>query len=114
MISWKSRKQTLVATSTTDAEYIVISEACKELLWLEKLCEEFSIETDKPISFSDNQSAICLTNGNSSHRTKHIDIKYHYVRDYVDQGKFKLQYISTDNNIADILTKPLNGVRIKN
>uniref|UniRef100_I1QIE0 Retrovirus-related Pol polyprotein from transposon TNT 1-94 n=1 Tax=Oryza glaberrima TaxID=4538 RepID=I1QIE0_ORYGL len=105
-VSWKATLQPVVAQSTTEAEYMAIAEACKELVWLKGLFAELC-GVDSCINlFCDSQSAICLTKDQMFHeRTKHIDIKYHYVRDVVAQGKLKVCKISTHDNPADMMTK---------
>ena len=107
-VSWKATLQPVVAMSTTEAEYMAIAEACKESVWLKGLFAElcgvdFCIDL-----FCDSQSTICLTKDQMFHeRTKHIDVKYHYVRDVVTQGKLKVCKISTHDNPADMMTKPV-------
>ena len=95
-------------TSTTEAEYMAIAEACKESVWLKGLFAELC-RVDSCIDlFCDSQSAICLTKDQMFHeRTKHIDVKYHYVRDFISQGKLKVCKISTHDNPADMMTKPV-------
>jgi hypothetical protein len=107
-VSWKAVLQPVVALSTTEAEYMAIAEACKELIWLKGLFAELC-GVDSCINlFSDGQSAICLTKDQVFHeRTKHIEIKYHYVRDKIQKGKLKVCKISTRDNPTDMLTKPI-------
>ena len=108
-ISWKSSKQTCVALSTTEAEYIALSAAAQEAVWLQKLTSDLLNESVREISIlEDNQSAICLAKNPQVHgRTKHIDIKYHFIRDMVDTGRIKLTYCASEDMIADMLTKGL-------
>jgi hypothetical protein len=110
MISWFSRKQTSVALSTTEAEYIAASVASREAVWLWKLLAGlFDQELETTLIHCDNQSCVKLSNNPVFHdRSKHIEIKYHFIQDMVQKGAVKLQYISTDEQIADILTKPLS------
>ena len=108
VVSWKATLQSVVAQSTTEAEYIAISEAGKELIWLKGLFAELSGGDSCIKLFSDSQSAICLTKDQMFHeRTKHIDIKYHFIRDQIEKGKLKVCKISTHDNLADMLTKPV-------
>jgi hypothetical protein len=105
-VSWKATLQPVVALSTTEAEYMAIAEACKESVWLKGLCAEFCGDDSCINLFFDSQSAIYLTKDQMFHeRTKHIDIKYHYVRDVI--GKLKVCKISTHDNPADMMTKPV-------
>ncbi|KAK1681900.1 hypothetical protein QYE76_042748 [Lolium multiflorum] len=108
-VSWKATLQSVVAQSTTEAEYIAINEAGKESVWLKGLYAELCGDDSCINLFSDSQSAICLTKDQMFHeRTKHIDIKYHYIRDIVAQGKLKVCKISTHDNPADMMTKPVS------
>ena len=113
MVSWFSKKQTCVALSTTDAEYIATCATSKEVVWLRKLLANLSgHELDVTVIFCDNQSFVKLSENSVFHdRSKHIDMKYHYIRDIVQKGVVKLQYISTDEQVADIFTKPLARVK---
>ena len=113
MISWLSRKQTLVALSTVNAEYIAASVASREAVWLPKLLAKiFDIELDPTLIHCDNQSCVRLSENPVFHdKSKHIEIKYHYIQDMVQRGAVELWYISTDEQIADILTKPLSRVK---
>jgi hypothetical protein len=111
MISWSSQKQGSIAQSTTKAEYIAASDASKEAVWLRKLI--FGLFGDKletSVVHCDNQSYIKLTENPVFHdRSKHIDMRYHYIRDLVQRKTIKLQYIATSEQVADILTKPLTS-----
>ena len=113
LVSWKSRKQQTVARSTCEAEYMSISDAAAEAKWLGMVLESIGIEIQRPITlFNDNQGAIALTNHPGHHEaTKHIDIRYHFIRFLVDEGLIRVHYCSTDNMVADVLTKPLGKVK---
>jgi hypothetical protein len=114
-ISWKSKKQTTVALSTMEAEYIAISDAVKEVLWLNKLKKEISHDSKSVISlFVDNQSCLNFAKNPGQHsRAKHIDIRYNFVKEAVQSKEVDLRYCSTENNIADALTKPLTKERFE-
>jgi hypothetical protein len=109
IISWLSKKQSTVATSTTEAEYMALGAAVKETLWYQHWIKEvFNVETI-PVVYGDNQSAICLSKNDSNHqRTKHIDIAHHFLRDHVYNQRINIQWISTDKQQADLLTKALD------
>ena len=109
-VSWKSTKQTTVALSTAEAEYIALSSASQEAIWLQQLISDLSKKAlHKMIIYEDNQSTICLAKNQAVHgRTKHIDIKYHFIRDLVEAGKIELVYCTTENMVADIFTKGLS------
>lgn len=108
-ISYKSQQQNSVALSTTESEYVAASIACSELIWLQKFIKELRVPLDsKPLLLCDNQSAIKLTKNPEFHqRTKHIDIRYHSIRERYLEGYFEPQYVATEDQKADIFTKPL-------
>lgn len=112
-ITWRSKRQSSVALSTAEAEYISASAACQEALWVKELLKQVGIDMSKPIRlFNDNQSAISLARNPVQHsRTKHIAIRYHFLRDQVEQGVIDLAYCSTQDNVADVFTKGLPKVK---
>lgn len=113
-ISWKSCKQRTVALSTTEAEYMALSDATKEAIYLRNLLFELTGRLDCIEIYNDNQSAQKLANNPVFHdRSKHIDIRYHFLRDAVLENKISLKYLSTEEMVADILTKPLQNVKNK-
>jgi hypothetical protein len=109
MISWSSMKHGSIAQSTTKAKYIATSDASKEAVWLRKLVSGlFGDKFETTMVHCDSQSCIKLTENLIFHdRSKHIDMKYHYIRDLVQRKTVKLQYIAMSEKVADILTKPL-------
>jgi len=113
-IIWQCCKQTNVALSTCEAEYYAVTEAAKEILWLKKLLEDFEISnTDQTLIFNDNQSCLnMLVSGDFAQRTKYIAVKYHFLRDHIKSQSIKVEYCASEYNLADMLTKPLNSVRI--
>lgn len=115
-ISWKSQKQTCVALSTAESEYVALSAASQEALWLKRLIGEITGEDTRPMELmEDNQSAICMATNPVFHgRTKHVELKYHFVRDQVTQGHIKLTYCPSERMVADILTKSLPATKFKN
>ena len=114
-IAWCSRKQEIVAMSTAEAEYVAITEAVKEAIWIKNVLTQFRRRIETPLKiFTDNQSAISIvSNQRFNNRTKHIDLKYHFVRDYANKGIIELQYVPSEFNIADMMTKPLGGSKIQ-
>ncbi|XP_047939204.1 secreted RxLR effector protein 161-like [Salvia hispanica] len=111
-ISWKSGLQHVVALSTTEAEYIVITEAVKEGKWLKGILEDFGEKQSTLDIFCDSSSALALTKHQVFHeRSKQIDAKLHL--DEVQKGEVRMLKISTDHNAADMLTKPLPTVKFK-
>ncbi|KAH9790306.1 Integrase catalytic domain-containing protein [Citrus sinensis] len=113
-ISWKSTLQSTVALSTTEAEYMAITEAVKEAIWLQGLLENLGLTQEHINVYCDSQSAIHLTKNQVYHaRTKHIDVRFHFVREIVDDGKILLQKIKTAENPADMLTKVVMTIKFK-
>lgn len=110
-VSWASKKQKVVSQSSCEAELYAEAAAINEIKWLRGLLGELGMNTSNvPILYGDNQSTIGLSNhGVKSERTKHIDIKYHYVTDEVSNGKVQLEWIPTTKQLADILTKSLGA-----
>jgi uncharacterized membrane-anchored protein len=110
-ITWRSTKQDIVAQSSMEAEYIALAESAKEAIWIRKLQREFfpKIKTSTTIK-QDNQSTIKLAiNPIHTNRSKHIDVRYHATRNYVQDGAIKIEYVSTNEMIADIMTKALGS-----
>ncbi|XP_075157670.1 uncharacterized protein LOC142230938 [Haematobia irritans] len=108
-ISWSFRKQTSVSLSSTEAEFIALSEACKEAIWLRKLLNDMKIIQNGPTNiFEDNQSCLRIIKDEKlSNRTKHIDTKIHFVKDHVEEGNVVCVYCPSEMMVADIMTKPL-------
>jgi hypothetical protein len=108
-ISWSSKKQYIIALSSTEAEYIAQTHAAKEALWLRTFINEVRGTGEAPIAIHcDNQGAIALAKDNKFHsRTKHIDLRYHFIREAVQDEKITISYVPTDENVSDVLTKPL-------
>ena len=116
-ISWKSRRQPTVALSSTEAEYMGLSACTQEALYLKQLCKEIDLTfviTEPIIIYEDNQGAIALVENPVHHqRTKHIDIRFHFIRDQVTNGCIKVQYLQTKEMIADCLTKPVGRTKLE-
>lgn len=114
-ILWGSRKQELVTLSTAEAEYVAATHTAKEILWLRRFISEVFRPLEHPTTlYCDNQSAIALTKDGSYHaRTKHIDIRYHFIRFSVEQGSISFLYCPTDSMVADTLTKALPNIKAK-
>ena len=114
LISWKASLQHVVALSTTEAEYTAATEAVKEALWLKGLISELGIPQKVVDIHCDSSSAIYLSRNPAHHeKTKHIDIKLHFIRLEVLRATVKLQKIHTDKNVADMLTKPVTTAKFK-
>nr|GEW97826.1 retrovirus-related Pol polyprotein from transposon TNT 1-94 [Tanacetum cinerariifolium] len=112
-VSWVSKLQSFVAMLTTEAEYVVV-EANKEAVWLKMLLKEFGYKQEKITLFCDNQSALYLARNPTFHsKTKHIRVQYHFVRERIEEGTVDMHKIHTDDNVADYLTKAINGDKFK-
>ena len=116
VISWNTRKQKLIADSTCESEYIALSEATKEAIFLRMLFAELTGTMEQTVTiFGDNKGSICLAQNACYHkRTKHIDIKYHMVRDYYSLKYINIIHIASEDNLADIFTKPLPAPKLNN
>jgi uncharacterized beta-barrel protein YwiB (DUF1934 family) len=107
-VSWASNKQNSVALSATKAEYIAVGHCCAQLLWMRQTLRDYSYKLSKVPLLCDNKSVIRMADNPIEHiRTKHIDIRYHFLRDHQQKGDIKITYVSTHNQLADIITKPL-------
>ena len=108
-MTWSSKRQTLIAQSSTEAEYVAAAVATREIYWLRSFMSELGLEEPGPTTlWVDNQSTIAMTKNSRFHaRTKHIDIRHHFVREAVEHQTISVKYIPTSENIADGLTKPL-------
>ena len=108
VVSWQSKLQKCVALSITEAKYIVAAEACKELLWMKRFIHELGFKQQRYVVYCDNQSVIHLSKNSTFHaRSKHIDVRYNWMRDALNDNLFELEKIHTDHNGSDMLTKSL-------
>ena len=108
LISWKSSKQNIVALSSTEAEYIGLTKAAQETIWLKQTLNELNHKTEQVLIYCDNQSSISLSKNPEFHaRSKHIDIRHHFIREMIKEGELKIEYLSKDEMPADLLTKGL-------
>ena len=108
-VSFRTKRQSIFALSTTEAEYIGLCEGIKELMFVWNMLKFLGVQVKEPlVVYNDNQGAINIGNDLSSvSRTKHIEMKYFFVQELVENGKITLKYIQTKDMLADILTKPL-------
>jgi len=121
IIDWSSRKQTTVALSSCEAEYMATAEAAQAIVWtrnvlaeigLDRLTRTRSADPPTPLLFNDNRAAIAMASNDVHHnRSKHIDTRHHFIRELVEAGKLKLQWIATEHQLADALTKSLPPVK---
>jgi hypothetical protein len=114
-ISWRSKLQPIVALSTTEAEYIAAVEAGKEMIWMRNILGEFGYKFTSPSTLNcDNQSAISVAKNPEHHgRMKHLDLRFHWLRETVENGLIVLKFIPTGEMPADLLTKPVHRVKVE-
>ena len=112
-IIWGSRKQRMVVLSTTEAEYVALTEAMREAAWLRNLYKELGYEQTEPMLIrGDNQGSMSIAEDPQFHkRTKHFNVKVHYIREKIKEKTIKVEYCPTAEMIADIMTKPLARAR---
>jgi hypothetical protein len=112
LVSWSSKKQNLVALSTAEAEYISAGNCCTQLLWMKQTLLDYGISFKNIPLLCDNESVVKLATNLVQHpRTKHNDIRHHFLRDHVDKGDISVYSIGTNDQLADIFTKPLDEAR---
>ena len=110
IISWSFKKQTIVSRSSAEFEYRALASTTSEILWLTYLLQELRIQpTQSPVLYCDNQSAEALTSNPKYHsRTKHIELDLHFIREHIAQKQLTISHVSSSEQLADILTKPLS------
>ncbi|KAI4370410.1 hypothetical protein MLD38_018764 [Melastoma candidum] len=109
LISWHSKKQASVALSTVEAEYVAAASCCAQLLWMRQQLEDYGFKFDNIPIRCDNTGAINLTKNPVQHsRSKHIELRHHFIRDHVQNGSIAVEYVSTETQLCDIFTKPLD------
>ncbi|GJY00918.1 retrovirus-related pol polyprotein from transposon TNT 1-94, partial [Tanacetum coccineum] len=114
VVSWKATLQHVVALSTTEAEYMALTEAVKEAIWLRGLLEELGVELNTVAVNCDNQGAIHLSRNHVFHeRTKHINVRYHFIREVLEAKTVKVLKVGTEHNAADALTKVVPGHKLQ-
>lgn len=113
--SWKCSKQKCIALSSMESEFIALTDTTKELLWFANICNELCVipKIERPTLYCDNQSAIYYCKNNVENlKTKHIDIRFQFVRNLLNEGKFELKFIRSKENLADFLTKSLTKIEL--
>ena len=114
-VSWCSKRQACVARSTTEEEYVALSTASQEAVWLRRLLQNVLKKQDNPtVVYEDNQGTIELTKNPKFHnRTKHIDVSYHFVREQVDNKVISVKYCRTEDMLPDVMMKGLSKVQFE-
>ncbi|GKA50806.1 retrovirus-related pol polyprotein from transposon TNT 1-94 [Tanacetum coccineum] len=114
LVCWSAKKQQSIAMSLAEAEYVAAAGCCANILWMKSQLTDYDIIYEKVPIFCDNTSAIAISNNPVLHsRTKHIDIRYHFIRDHILKGDTELHFIPTQYQLADIFTKPLDEPTFK-
>ncbi|GKF13582.1 hypothetical protein Tco_0055044 [Tanacetum coccineum] len=114
LVCWSAKKQQSIAISSTEAEYVAAVGCCANILWMKSQLTDYDIIYENVPIICDNTSAIAISNNLVLHsRTKHIDIRYYFIRDHVLKGDIELHFIPTKYQLADIFTKPLDEPTFK-
>nr|GEV02586.1 hypothetical protein [Tanacetum cinerariifolium] len=114
LISLSSKRQKSAAISSTKAEYIALSGCCAQVIWMRSQLTNYSLRFNKTPMYYDNKSTIALCCNNVQHsRSKHIDIRYHFIKEHVENGVIELYFVNTKYELADIFTKALGRERIE-
>jgi hypothetical protein len=112
LVSWTSKKQNSVALSTAEAEYIVVGACCTQILYMKQTLLDYGVVLEKVPLLCDNESSVKIGNNPVQHsHTKHIDIRHHFLRDHVAKGDIILEGVRSEDQLADIFTKPLDKTR---
>jgi hypothetical protein len=110
LICWSSWKQSSVAQSTTEAEYVVAASCCSQILWIVHTMKDFGVRFERVPLMCDNTSAISVAKNPIFHKKmRHVERRHHFLRDHVEKGDIKMRYIDTERQLTDIFTKPLDS-----
>ena len=114
LITWQCKKQTSVALSTAEAEYVAASSCCSQVLWIQQQMRDYRLQFLKTPIHCDNEAAIALTKDTVHHsKAKHIHIRYHFIRDCYDKGLIDMVKVHTDYQRADLFTKAFDRPRFE-
>ncbi|GJT20985.1 hypothetical protein Tco_0890922 [Tanacetum coccineum] len=114
LVSWSSKRQKSVAISSTEAEYIALFGCCAQILWMRSQLTDYGFVFNKIPMYCDNKSAIALCCNNVQHsRSKHIDIRFHFIKEHVENRVIELYFVNTEYQLAHIFTKALGRNRIE-
>ena len=112
LVCWSSKKQNYVSLSTAEAEYIAAGSCCAQLLWMKQTLKDYGVNVKNVPLLCDNESAIKIAHNPVQHsKTKHIQIRHHFLRDHVLKGDISIEHVKTEEQLADIFTKPLDEKR---
>jgi hypothetical protein len=114
LVSWSLKKQNYVALSTAEAEYVAVDSCCAQLLWMRQTLNDYSYTMNHILLICDNKSVIKIAYNPCEHsRTKHIDIRHHFLIDHAIRWDIVISHIGTNDQLADIFTKPLDEKRFR-
>jgi hypothetical protein len=114
LVSWTSKKQTCVSTSTAEAEYVAAASCCSQVIWMQTQLRDYGFKISQIPIFCDSTSAIAISHNPVHHSmTKHIDIRYHFLKDNIQKGHIELHFINTEDQIADVFTKALDETKFQ-
>jgi hypothetical protein len=112
LVCWSSRKQSSVAQSTTEAEYIAVASYCSQILWIVHTMINFGVRFERVPLMYDNTSAISVAKNSVFHKKmRYVERRHHLLRDHVEKGDIEMRYIDSERQLADIFTKPLDSSR---
>ncbi|GKA64796.1 hypothetical protein Tco_0764503, partial [Tanacetum coccineum] len=114
LVSWSSKKQDCTSMSSAEAEYVSLSACCAQVLWLRTQLTDYGFHFDKIPMYCDSKAAIAISCNPVQHsRTKHIDVRYHFIKEQVEKGIVELFFVGTEYQLADLFTKALSEDRFK-
>ena len=114
LVSWSSKKQNCISLSSTKADYVAAASCCAQLLWMRQALKDYGVTCDKVPLLCDNVSAIMISHNPVQHsKTKHIDICHPFIRGHIKLGDIEVHFIHTEEQLADIFTKPLDEARFR-
>ncbi|KAJ9544400.1 hypothetical protein OSB04_024107 [Centaurea solstitialis] len=114
LVSWASKKQQCVSTSAAESEYVAAASCCSQVLWMQSQLRDYGLEYKKIPIYCDSKSAIAISANPVQHsKTKHIDIRYHFLKDNVEKENIEMYFVNTEYQLADLFTKALDEKRFK-
>ncbi|KAI3771698.1 hypothetical protein L6452_02865 [Arctium lappa] len=114
LVSWTTKKQNCVSTSTVEAEYVAAARCCSQVLWMKTQLRDFGYNFKRIPIYCDSKSAITITANPVHHsKTKHIYVRYHFIKDHVGKGDIEMHFVQTDFQLADLFTKSLDEKRFQ-
>jgi hypothetical protein len=108
LVSWQSKKQDCTSLSSTEAEYVAMSACCAQVIWMGTQLMDYGYLFNKILMYCDSKSAIAISCNTVLHsKSKHIDLRYHFIKEHVEKGTIELYFVGTEYQLADLFTKPL-------